>query len=120
MRSHILPCMLLLAASCIAMPALSQGTGASDRPNPAPSEGVLPRNQDSPPTTAPLPGDRGAAPGSQKSQAPFEGSGDNFGPPDGIPGGPAKTPGDVGGSSGGSGGSFTGGNQPDNGRVPSR
>lgn len=120
MRPTILPCMLLLAASCIAMPAFSQETGAADRPNPAPAEGVLPRTPDSPPTTAPLPGNRGAAPGSQKSQAPFESSGDNFGPPDGIPGGSAKTPGDVGGSAGGSGGSFTGENRPDTGQTPGR
>lgn len=118
MRSMILPMLLLTA--CIAVPAASQETGPTGRPGAAASEGVMPRNPEAPPTTAPLPGDRGAAPGSQKSQAPFESSGDNFGPPDGIPGGPAKTPADVGGSSGGSGGSFTGENQPDTGRAPGR
>ena len=117
MRSMILP--MLLLAACIAVPAVGQESGPTGRPGTAPSEGVLPRNPEAPPTTAPL-GNRGAAPESQKSQAPFEGSGDNFGPPDGIPGGPAKTPADVGGSSGGSGGSFTGENQPDTGRAPGR
>jgi hypothetical protein len=113
MRSMILPGMLLLAAACIAVPAVSQDSGPADRPGAAPpaAEGVLPRDPASPPTTAPLPRDRPAASGSEKSGAAYEGAGDNFGPPDGIPGGPAKTSPDAGGSGGGAGGSFTGEDQ---------